>query len=93
MNRFAALVYVATLGVLFGLCGPTLAREMTLSPKVSPIVFGNRILQYYFVTAGSGDTDIGLGEDPWETGSYDLAMLQANLANFIVVTVHVGPAA
>lgn len=51
----------------------------------SGAIFGNRIPQYYFVTSGSGDTDIGPGDDPWETGSYDLALMEAGIANFNVV--------
>ena len=49
------------------------------------LVLGNRIPAKYFVTGGVGQTDIGPGQDPWETGSYDLALLQANIANFNVV--------
>lgn len=49
------------------------------------IVFGNRIPKDYFVTSGVGDTDIGPGQDPWETGSYDLALLEAKIENFNVV--------
>lgn len=51
----------------------------------SGAIFGNRIPQYYFVTSGSGDTDIGPGDDPWETGSYDLALMEAGIANFNVI--------
>mgnify|MGYP001219926049 FL=1 len=51
----------------------------------SGAIFGNRIPQYYFVTSGSGDTDIGPGDDPWETGSYDLALMEAGIENFNVV--------
>jgi pyruvoyl-dependent arginine decarboxylase (PvlArgDC) len=49
------------------------------------LTLGNRIPAKYFVTGGVGQTDIGPGQDPWETGSYDLALLQANIANFNVV--------
>ena len=55
------------------------------SGNVSPEVFGNRIPKDYFVTAGQGDTDIGPGDDPWETGSYDLALMEAKIANFNVM--------
>lgn len=55
------------------------------SGSVSPEVFGNRIPKDYFVTAGKGDTDIGPGDDPWETGSYDLALMEAKIANFNVM--------
>ena len=53
--------------------------------EVYPKVFGNRIPKDYFVTAGMGDTDIGPGDDPWETGSYDLALMDAKIANFNVM--------
>ena len=56
-----------------------------VSGKVSGEVFGNRIPKDYFVTAGQGDTDIGPGDDPWETGSYDLALMEARIANFNVM--------
>jgi arginine decarboxylase len=52
---------------------------------ISGTLFGNRIPKHYFVTSGSGDTDIGPGDDPWETGSYDLALMEAGIANFNVV--------
>ncbi len=55
------------------------------SGAVSDTLFGNRIPMHYFVTSGSGDTDIGPGDDPWETGSYDLALMEAGIANFNVV--------
>lgn len=60
------------------------AKDET-SGNVSPEVFGNRIPKDYFVTAGQGDTDIGPGDDPWETGSYDLALMEAKIANFNVM--------
>lgn len=82
MRRSAMLAAALALATL-SLAVP--AQEVTFAPEVAPTVFGNRIPQYYFVTAGSGDTDIGPGEDPWETGSYDLALLEAELANFNVV--------
>ncbi len=55
------------------------------STAVSEMLFGNRIPKHYFVTSGSGDTEIGPGDDPWETGSYDLALMEAGIANFNVV--------
>lgn len=48
-------------------------------------VFGNRIPKHYFVTSGQGDTDIGPGDDPWETGSYDMALMDAKIENFNVM--------
>mgnify|MGYP003808857513 CR=1 FL=1 len=55
------------------------------SATISDSLLGNRIPKHYFVTSGSGDTDIGPGDDPWETGSYDLALLAAGIANFNVI--------
>lgn len=49
------------------------------------ITLGNRIPKDYFVTTGKGDTDIGPGDDPWETGSYDLALMDAKIENFNVM--------
>src|SRR5665811_2496645 len=46
--------------------------------------FGNRIPKDYFVTSGKGQTDIGPGDDPWETGSYDLALMDARIENINV---------
>jgi pyruvoyl-dependent arginine decarboxylase (PvlArgDC) len=85
MHRLTVVVRVAIFMALVGLCTPALAQEGTFKPEAKPLILGNRIPQYYFVTSGSGDTDIGPGEDPWETGSYDLALLEAHLANFNVV--------
>lgn len=58
---------------------------LIFSTQVSAEVFGNRIPKDYFVTAGKGDTDIGPGDDPWETGSYDLALMDAGIENFNVM--------
>ena len=43
------------------------------------LVLGNRIPKEYFVAMGCGQIDRGSGKDPWETGSYDLALLDAGL--------------
>lgn len=48
-------------------------------------VFGNRIPYEYFVTMGHNDTDLGPGDDHWETGSYDLALMNASIENFNVL--------
>lgn len=49
-------------------------------------VFGNMIPKDYIVTKGFGDTDMGSGNKfPWETGSWDLAMLMAQIENFNMV--------
>ena len=51
----------------------------------STLVYGCRIPKEYFVTSGRGDTDLGPGEDPWETGSYDLALMDAKIENFNII--------
>ncbi len=48
-------------------------------------VYGNRIPNKYFMNTGFGQTDLGSGIDPWETGSYDLALLDAGIENFNVI--------
>ena len=45
-----------------------------------------RVPLAYFVTSGYGDTDCGGGIDPWETGSYDLALERAQIENFNITT-------
>lgn len=45
-------------------------------------IIGNRIPNQYFFTKGNGSTDFGPGDDPWETGSYDIALLDAEIENF-----------
>ena len=48
-------------------------------------ILGTRIPKDYFMSTGIGDTDIGHGIDPWETGSYDLALKEAQIENFNVI--------
>jgi len=48
-------------------------------------VYGTRIPKDYFVRTGFGETDLGSGIDPWETGSYDLALLEAGIDNFNIL--------
>lgn len=45
----------------------------------------NRIPKDYILTKGFGDTDIGPGHDPWETGSFDMARQMAQIENFNIV--------
>ncbi len=56
-----------------------------MSQEFEEEIFGNRIPQYYFVTTGKGQTDQGSGIDPWETGAYDLALLDAHIENFNIM--------
>ncbi len=56
MHRLTVVVRVAVFMALVGLCTPVLAHEGTFKPEAKPLILGNRIPQYYFVTSGSGDT-------------------------------------
>ena len=47
--------------------------------------FGPRIPTAYFATTGTGQSDQGIPPDPYETFSYDLALLQAGIENFNVM--------
>jgi len=47
--------------------------------------FGTRIPKAYFTATGCGETDLGAGVDPWETGAYDLALLDAGIENYNIV--------
>jgi arginine decarboxylase len=64
----------------------TQARVLTLAAGTQGFVFGHRVPRDYFTTIGWGDTDEGGGADPWETGSYDLALEKAKIHNFNIVT-------
>lgn len=47
--------------------------------------YGPRIPTAYFVTTGTGESNEGIPPDPYETFSYDLALLEAGIENFNVV--------
>ncbi|CAL5228910.1 g12131 [Coccomyxa viridis] len=49
------------------------------------ILLGFRVPKDYFLATGAGDTNEGGGTDPWETGSYDLALEEAQIEDFNVV--------
>ena len=86
--KIGCMALLAILVVVFSWAAPAAAGASAgskLDNGASPLVLGNRIPAKYFVTSGSGQTDIGPGQDPWETGSYDLALLEAHIANFNVV--------
>jgi pyruvoyl-dependent arginine decarboxylase len=62
----------------------------TVTLMISPVraqdtTFGPRIPTTYFVTSGVGESDEGIQPDPYETFSYDLALLEAGIENFNVV--------
>jgi pyruvoyl-dependent arginine decarboxylase len=67
--------------VLFFLCALTL---ITL-PAFAESPFGPRIPTTYFATTGTGESDQGIPPDPYETFSYDIALLNAGIENFNVV--------
>jgi arginine decarboxylase len=70
------------------LTGMALAQEAQTNEDMGVmfgLVLGNRIPYEYFVTMGHNDTDLGPGDDPWETGSYDLALMNASIENFNVL--------
>ncbi|MFZ3149645.1 MAG: pyruvoyl-dependent arginine decarboxylase [Methanothrix sp.] len=70
------------------LVGPALAKGAQTDDDTGVmygLVLGNRIPCEYFVTSGHNDTDLGPGDDPWETGSYDLALMNASIENFNVL--------
>jgi pyruvoyl-dependent arginine decarboxylase (PvlArgDC) len=66
-----------------------LLLTFVLTPMVSPVMaeaeFGPRIPTAYFVTTGTGESDQGIPPDPYETFSYDIALLNARIENFNVV--------
>ena len=86
-TAFLSIILLAAL-LATALSGPVLAAEAQLndSPNVADdLLLGNRIPYEYFVTMGHNDTDLGPGDDPWETGSYDLALMNASIENFNVL--------
>lgn len=61
------------------------AHRITLQGGGQGILLGFRVPKDYFLATGAGDTNEGGGTDPWETGSYDLALEEAGIENFNVV--------
>jgi arginine decarboxylase len=49
------------------------------------MLLGSRIPKHYFMVKGFGETDQGDGSDPWETGSYDLALEDAGIQDLNVI--------
>ena len=58
---------------------------LTAWPAAAGSEAGPRIPTAYFATTGAGQSDQGIPPDPYETFSYDLALLQAGIENFNVV--------
>ena len=48
-------------------------------------IFGNRVPHEYFITQGKGESDAGSKGLPFETGSYDAALLDAGIENTNVI--------
>jgi arginine decarboxylase len=61
------------------------AVGLPASPVLAESESGPRIPTAYFVTTGTGESDQGIPPDPYETFSYDIALLNARIENFNVV--------
>jgi arginine decarboxylase len=87
ITTFLSMIFLAVV-LATSLVGPALAKEAQAyddTGMMYGLVLGNRIPYEYFVTMGHNDTDLGPGDDPWETGSYDLALMDASIENFNVL--------
>ena len=86
-TAFSSIIILAALlaAALSDLALAAEAQANDESGATSGLLIGNRIPYEYFVTMGHNDTDLGPGDDPWETGSYDLALMNASIANFNVL--------
>jgi arginine decarboxylase len=49
------------------------------------IILGNRVPYEYFITSGSGESDVGSEGLPYETGSYDEALTNAGIQNANII--------
>jgi pyruvoyl-dependent arginine decarboxylase (PvlArgDC) len=49
------------------------------------IILGNRIPYEYFITSGSGQSNVGSEGLPYETGSYDEALTKAGIHNANII--------
>ena len=58
---------------------------IAINPAFAGSKFGPRIPTAYVVTSGIGQSDDGIPPDPYETFSYDLALLDAGIEDFNVV--------
>lgn len=66
-------------------CCVFLFMVLSASFVLAQSTFGPRIPTAYFATTGVGQSDQGIPPDPYETFSYDLALLQAGIENFNVM--------
>ena len=62
-----------------------LASTQSATELRAKSLFGPRIPTTYFVTTGVGESDQGIPPDPYETFSYDIALLNAGIDDFNVV--------
>ena len=49
------------------------------------IILGNRVPYEYFITYGSGQSNVGSEGLPYETGSYDAALTKAGIQNANII--------
>lgn len=49
------------------------------------LILGNRVPYEYFITSGSGSSNVGSEGLPYETGSYDQALTEAGIENANVI--------
>eukprot|EP00898_Chlorokybus_atmophyticus_P007004 jgi/Chlat1/7304/Chrsp58S06931 len=64
---------------------PKEGQELELAYGGKGILTGSRVPAQYFVAKGFGETDEGGGIDPWETGSYDIALEDARIHDFNIM--------
>ncbi len=87
ITTYLSMIFLAVL-LAIPLAGMAMAKEEQANDGMGTmygLVLGNRIPYEYFVTMGHNDTDLGPGDDPWETGSYDLALMNASIEDFNVL--------
>lgn len=49
------------------------------------LILGNRVPYEYFITSGSGESNVGSDGLPYETGSYDEALTKAGIQNANII--------
>ncbi|MCO5555056.1 hypothetical protein L7F22_008596 [Adiantum nelumboides] len=67
---------------IMGAGGEGNAGEQEQLPQSVPFVVGPKVPKHYFVVQGFGQTDEGSGSDPWETDSFELALIDAGIKDF-----------
>lgn len=87
ITTYLSMIFLVVL-LVTPLAGIAIAKEEQANDDMGTmygLVLGNRIPYEYFVTMGHNDTDLGPGDDHWETGSYDQALMNASIENFNVL--------